>query len=184
VVKRFLDFMRPAELRLEPTDLKQVLEEVAAIARPQMERAGVEKETNSGHVPLVRVDRELIKQALLNLVYNGIEAMPGGGRLTLGLERRGEMVEISVSDTGQGIKAEHRARVFQLFFTTRPGGSGIGLASAYKTVLLHEGSIDFESESGRGTTFRIELPFSGTAPEGGPVRADEAEAGGVAAHNV
>jgi PAS domain S-box-containing protein len=184
VVKRFLDFMRSDELRLEPTDLKQVLEEVSSIARPQMERAGIQKEINSGPMPLVRVDRELIKQALLNLVYNGIEAMPGGGRLTLGLERRGEIVEISVSDTGQGIKAEHRARIFQLFFTTRPGGSGIGLASTYKTVLLHEGSIDFESESGHGATFRIELPLSGIASEAEPGRTGEAEAGGVKAHNI
>jgi PAS domain S-box-containing protein len=182
VVKRFLDFMRPAELCLEPADLSQILDEVAAIARPQMERAGVQTEVRSTPVPPVRVDRELIKQAVLNLVYNGIEAMPGGGRLTLALDRRVDAVEISVSDTGQGIKAEHRARVFQLFFTTRPGGSGIGLASAYKTVQLHEGSIDFESKAGHGTTFRIELPLALIAPESEPARSREA--GGVAAHNI
>ena len=76
----------------------------------------------------------------------------------LRLERRGDTVEISVSDTGHGIKPEHRARVFQLFFTTRPGGSGIGLASAYKTVQLHDGSIDFESEAA------VERHFASSCP--------------------
>jgi PAS domain S-box-containing protein len=170
VVKRFLDFMRPSELRPEPTDLNVLLKEVAAVAQPQMERSGVQCELRSAAVPPVRVDRELIRQALLNLVYNGIQAMPGGGRLTMGVERLGDTIQISVADTGVGIKPEHRARIFQLFFTTRPGGSGIGLASAYKTVLLHEGSIDFESEAGRGTTFRIEFPLSQTSAEKTPVR--------------
>jgi PAS domain S-box-containing protein len=182
VVKRFLDFMRAPELSLEETDLKQILEEVAAIARPQMERAGVQQEMRFALVPPVHVDRGLLQQALLNLVYNGIEAMPSGGRLTMGLERRGESVEISVADTGVGIKPEHRGRVFQLFFTTRPGGSGIGLASAYKTVQLHEGSIDFESETGRGTTFRIEIPLAPGASDATTARSREA--GGMAARNA
>lgn len=178
VVKRFLDFMRAPELRLEETDLAELVTEVAAIARPQMERAGVQPEVQCGAVPAVHVDQALLKQALLNLVYNGIEAMPSGGRLTLAIERRGDTVEISIADTGVGIKPEHRARVFQLFFTTRPGGSGIGLASAYKTVHLHEGSIDFESEAGQGTTFRIELPLTHSGSEGKLSRSRAA--GGVA----
>ena len=182
VVKRFLDFMRPPELRLEETKLDQLLEEIAAMARPQMERAGVQQEVHCAPLPPVRVDRDLLKQAVLNLVYNAIEAMPGGGRLTMGLERRGDTAEISVSDTGTGIKPEHRARIFQLFFTTRPGGSGIGLASAFKTVQLHEGAIDFESETGRGTTFRIELPLGRSVPEAEPARSHATS--GIAAHKV
>jgi signal transduction histidine kinase/HAMP domain-containing protein len=160
VVKRFLDFMRPQELRLEETRLDELLEEVAGIARPQMQRAGVQLETQYADLPLVRIDRALLKQALLNLVLNAVQAMPSSGRLTLGLERRGESAEIRVQDTGQGIALEHRGRVFQLFFTTRPGGSGIGLAIAYKVVQLHDGSIDFDSVVGQGTTFRIELPLA------------------------
>jgi signal transduction histidine kinase len=160
VVKRFLDFMRPPELRLEETRLDDLLDETVGIAQPQLGRAGVQLEKRYSELPAVRVDRPLLKQALLNLILNAIEAMPSGGRLTFVLERRGEMAEIRVTDTGRGIAPEHRARIFQLFFTTRPGGSGIGLASAYKAVQLHDGSIDFESEVGRGTTFRIELPLA------------------------
>ena len=111
-------------------------------------------------VPEVYVDRGLLKQAVLNLVLNAAEAMPNGGQLHLVLSRRGEMAEISVGDTGKGIAPEHRQKIFQLFFTTRPGGSGIGLASTFRIVQLHNGSIDFTSEVGRGTTFRIELPLA------------------------
>jgi signal transduction histidine kinase len=160
VVKRFLDFMRPQELRVEETRLADLLHETAGIARPQMLRGSVKLEKQFADVPPVRIDRQLVKQALLNLVYNAIDAMPKGGCLTMSLDRRGEMAEIRISDTGKGISPEHRSRVFQLFFTTRPGGSGIGLASAYKTIQLHDGSIDFDSEVGRGTTFRIELPLT------------------------
>jgi len=182
VVKRFLDFMRPPELRLEETRLDQLLEEIAATARPQLERAGVQQENRFAPLPPVRVDRALLKQALLNLVVNAIEAMPTGGRLTLGLERQADAAEIFISDTGLGIKPEHRARIFQLFFTTRPGGSGIGLASAYKDVQLHDGSIELESEVGRGTTFRIELPLARTLVEPAPARSREPK--GVAAHKA
>ncbi len=140
VVKRFLDFMRPPQgLRFEETQLSELLTEVASVARAQMVRSGVQLETQFAELPPVRVDRQLLKQALLNLIFNAIEAMASGGKRTLALERRGEMAQIRVTDTGQGIPPEKRARVFQLFFTTRPGGSGIGLASAYKAVQLHDG---------------------------------------------
>src|SRR5580704_16227613 len=160
VVKRFLDFMRTPEMRLEETQVEDLLREVAEVAHPQMDRAGVQLETSYAELPPLNVDRALLKQALLNLVLNAIEAMPQGGRLTLALERRGDRAEIRVGDSGKGIAPEHRARVFQLFFTTRPGGSGIGLASAYRAVQLHDGEIDFDSEVGRGTTFRIDLPLA------------------------
>ncbi len=160
VVKRFLDFMRPQELRLEETRLSELLDEAAGVARAQMHRSGVQLEKQFAELPPVRVDRQLLKQALLNLIFNAIEAMPKGGRLTLGLERHGETAEIRIADTRQGIPPEQRSRVFQLFFTTRPGGSGIGLASAYKTVQLHNGAIEFDSQVGRGATFRIELPLA------------------------
>jgi signal transduction histidine kinase len=149
-------------LRLEETNLAELLTEVVAIARPQLESARVEALTQlRDDIPPVLLDRQLIRQAVHNLVLNAIEAMPNGGQLTVTLNRRGEMAEVSVADTGKGIAPEHRARIFQLFFTTRPAGSGIGLANTFRIVQLHNGSIDFDSEVGQGTRFRIELPLAG-----------------------
>jgi len=161
VVKRFLYFTRPPDMHQEETNLKELLEEVIAVERLQMDKVNVKVVTRFAEdVPPVLVDRELLKQALMNLTVNAVDAMPGGGRLTVSLERRGETADIEIEDTGRGIAPELSQRVFQLFFTTKPGGSGIGLASAFRTVQLLNGSIDFKSEVGRGTTFRIELPLA------------------------
>jgi len=161
VVKRFLDFTRPMDVRLEPTQLAELLREVLEIAQPQMQKANIQvAQLLPIDVPEVYVDRDLLKQAVLNLVLNAGESMTGGGQLRLVLSRRGEMAEISVGDTGKGIPPENRQKIFQLFFTTRPGGSGIGLASTFRIVQLLNGSIDFTTEVGKGTTFRIELPLA------------------------
>jgi PAS domain S-box-containing protein len=161
VVKRFLDFTRPMEIRLEATHLPDLLREVLEIAQPQFQKANVQvAQLLPIDVPEVYVDRALLQQAVLNLVLNAVDAMPEGGQLRVVLSRRGDMAEIAVGDTGKGITPENRQKIFQLFFTTRPGGSGIGLASAFRIVQLHNGSIDFTSEVGRGTTFRIELPLA------------------------
>ena len=161
VVKRFLDFTRPMDIRLEATQLAHLLKEVLEIAQPQLQKSNIQlAQLLPIDVPEVYVDRALLKQAVLNLVLNAAEAMPNGGQMRLVLSRRGEMAEITVGDTGKGIPLEHRQRIFQLFFTTRPGGSGIGLASAFRIIQLHNGSIDFTSEVGRGTSFRIELPLA------------------------
>ncbi len=161
VVKRFLDFTRPMEVQLEATQLAELLKEVLEVAKPQLQKANVQMaQLLPIDVPEVYVDRALVKQAILNLVLNAVEAMPGGGQLRLVLSRRSDMAEITVGDTGRGIAPEHRQKIFQLFFTTRPGGSGIGLASTFRIVQLHNGSIDFTSEVGRGTTFHIELPLA------------------------
>ncbi len=161
VVKRFLDFSRPVDVHLEATQLSSLLKEVLEVAQPQLQKAGVQlAQLLPIDVPEVYVDRALLKQAILNLVLNAIEAMPQGGQLRLVLSRLSDMAEITVGDTGRGIAPENRQKIFQLFFTTRPGGSGIGLASTFRIVQLHNGSINFTSEVGRGTTFRIELPLA------------------------
>ncbi len=159
-VKTFLDFTRPVEIDFEDTSLPELLNEVIEGARPSIARAGVvlAKEIPNPF-PMVRMDRRLIHQALLNLVLNACDAMSPGGQLTMNLRQNGEMAEIRISDTGKGISAENRAKIFQLFYTTRPGGTGIGLANTFRFVQLHNGSIEFESEVGRGTTFRIDLPL-------------------------
>jgi PAS domain S-box-containing protein len=163
VVRTFLDFNRPVELRLEETSLGELLLEVVAVAQPQINKSGVHATLECGEeVPPVRADRPLLKQALLNLVLNACEAMPEGGALTLAVSAAGggDRAHITITDAGRGIPLEYRGKIFQLYFTTRPGGSGIGLATTFRIVQMHGGSIDFTSEVGRGTTFTIELPAS------------------------
>ncbi len=160
-VKTFLDFTRPVQIEFEDSDLAALLQQVLEGARPALHKAGITiKEEIPKKFPPVRMDRELMHQCVLNLILNASEAMkPNGGTLTIALHELGNQAEIEVSDTGKGIAPENRAKIFQLFFTTRPGGTGIGLANTFRFVQLHNGSIEFESELGHGTTFRIELPL-------------------------
>jgi signal transduction histidine kinase len=162
-VKTFLDFARPVEIDLSESDLPSLLNEILENARPAIAKAGVVLATQvPDRFPGVRMDRRLIHQAVLNLILNGCDAMGPGGQLTVKLAQDGDNAQIIVSDTGKGISAENRNKIFQLFFTTRPGGTGIGLANSFRFVQLHNGSIEFESEVGRGTTFTIELPLART----------------------
>ena len=160
-VKTFLNFTKPLELRLEETDLRVLLEDIADAARPSITRAGVDLrlEVPTGF-PHVLVDQQIIHQAVLNLIVNASEFTRPGGRITLALRRNGEFAVIAVSDTGVGIPLEDQKKIFQLFFTTRAGGTGIGLANTFRFVQLHNGRIEFDSEVGRGTTFRLELPLA------------------------
>jgi PAS domain S-box-containing protein len=159
VVKTFLDFTRPVELRLSETDLEQMVQEVFTLAEPQagqnQVRLTIEK---NGPVPKLKVDRDLFKQALLNLVLNGCQAMTSGGELKVRPRKAERRVELEISDQGVGIPLDVQPRIFTLFFTTKPGGSGVGLAMAYRIIQLHNGSIDFTSDPDHGTTFRIALP--------------------------
>jgi PAS domain S-box-containing protein len=162
-VKTFLDFARPVEIDLSESDLPSLLNEILENARPAMAKAGVVLATQiPERFPGVRMDRRLIHQAVLNLILNGCDAMGPGGQLTVKLAQNDDKAQIIVTDTGKGISPENRNKIFQLFFTTRPGGTGIGLANSFRFVQLHNGSIEFESEVGRGTTFTIELPLART----------------------
>ncbi|MGA2508972.1 MAG: ATP-binding protein [Candidatus Acidiferrales bacterium] len=160
-VKTFLNFTRPVELKLEETELRGLLEEVLDAARPSITKAGLALHADlPAESPVALVDRQLIHQAVLNLLLNACDFTDPGGKITLGLRREGEFAVISVQDSGRGIPPEDQKKIFQLFFTTRPGGTGIGLANTFRFVQLHNGRIEFESETGRGTTFRVELPLA------------------------
>jgi PAS domain S-box-containing protein len=171
-VKTFLNFTRPVELNLEETDLRGLLEEVLQAERPTIAKAGLTLRSElPGEFPAAMVDRQLIHQAISNLVLNACQFTPAGGRITVALRRAGEYAAIEVADTGKGISPEDQKKIFQLFFTTRPGGTGIGLANTFRFVQLHNGQIEFESEVGLGTTFRILLPLARiTEPPAEPVR--------------
>lgn len=165
VVKTFLEFSRPVELEREEVNVPELLENVLAAARPSIDRAGIQlsKEIPASFPPM-ELDRRLIEQAVLNLVLNACQSMTAGGQLSVALRRLADTAEISIGDTGPGISQENRGKIFQLFFTTRKGGTGIGLANAFRFVQLHNGSIEFDTEVGRGTTFRIELPLHHVTP--------------------
>src|SRR5579864_8257313 len=168
-VKTFLNFTKPVELNLEETDLRMLLEEVLDAARPSIARAGLMLTAERPSDPLfVLVDRQLIHQAILNLLLNAADFTGPDGAITASLRRTGNLATIEIHDSGKGIPPEDQKKIFQLFFTTRPGGTGIGLANTFRFIQLHNGQIEFESEPGQGTTFRVELPLVRIAEESGP----------------
>jgi signal transduction histidine kinase len=161
VVKTFLDFTKPVELNLSTAPLHELMGEIVELARPQADAAKIRiNVVEDAEGVSVRVDRDLIKQAVLNVVVNAIEAMPEGGELRFEALASEDTAEIRVSDTGAGIPLELRDKIFRLYFTTRKEGSGIGLAMTFRIVQLHDGTIDFTSEPGKGTTFFIRLPIA------------------------
>ncbi len=159
VVKTFLDFTRPVEIHPTETDIETLVREVFTLAEPQARenRVRLVFEQN-GALPAVQVDRDLMKQALLNLVLNGCQAMPSGGELKIVPRAKPHRLELDIADQGVGIPPEARQKIFSLFFTTKPQGNGIGLAMTFRILQLHNASIDFSSEVNRGTTFRVSLP--------------------------
>jgi signal transduction histidine kinase len=163
VVQTLVDFSRPVELRLVETDLRRTLEDVALLAIPQASQLGIKLDRRISAEPLtVRIDADLIKQAVLNVVLNGIQAMGNsGGTLTLAAHRDGSVVTVDVGDEGPGIPLALREKIFNLYFTTKKGGSGIGLAMTYRVMQLHNGSVEFESQDGAGTAFHLRLPAIG-----------------------
>ena len=161
VVKTFLDFTRPVELNLANMQLDEFVRDIVDLARPQADASGIRVvEERKAEGVEVRIDRDLLKQAVLNIVVNAIEAMPAGGELRLASSAAGDTAEIRVSDTGPGIPPDLREKIFRLYFTTKQRGSGIGLAMAFRIVQLHDGTIDFTSEPGKGTAFFIRLPIA------------------------
>ena len=161
VVQTLVDFNRPVELRLSDFDLRRLTEDVALLASPEAALQGVKVETHFGSDGLpVRADADLIKHALLNVVLNGVQAMSEGGTLSVVARRDDEAATVEVRDQGGGIAPEIRDKIFNLYFTTKHGGSGIGLAMSYRVLQLHNGALDFVTEMGRGTTFRLVLPLA------------------------
>jgi signal transduction histidine kinase len=162
VVQTLVDFTRPRDLHLEEVDLRRLLEEVAQLAAPDAEQHGV---TIARHLPeaslTVKVDVDLMKQAILNVVINGVQAMPQGGVLTISAGRENGVILAEVQDQGGGIPKEMHDKVFELYFTTKKEGSGIGLAQTYQILQWHYGTVDFESAESTGTIFRFQIPAAG-----------------------
>ncbi|HLK20034.1 MAG TPA: ATP-binding protein [Bryobacteraceae bacterium] len=158
VVKTFLTFNKPIELQAVPVDLDQLVKQVVALVSVHAEAKNVQIETKLTGRLWLNGDPDLLKQAVLNVVNNGLEAMPQGGKLLIQTEWVGDDCQVRIADGGVGIPADVQDRIFNLYFTTKPQGSGIGLATTFRVVQLHSGTIDFVSEPGRGTTFRLRFP--------------------------
>jgi signal transduction histidine kinase len=186
VVQTLVDFSRPVELQLHEQDLRLVIGDVLALAADELTTRKIKLTSRMPEEPLIaNVDADLLKQAVLNVIQNGAQAMPEGGRLEVTLEedrsadgallpqarRNGvdgvrtaytapRFAVLRIADEGEGIPAEIREKIFDLYFTTKTGGSGIGLAMTYRILQFHHGSVDVQSRQGRGTEFLLRIPLS------------------------
>ena len=175
VVQTLADFSRPVELQLREQDLRDIFGDVVALAREELSTRNITLLSQMPSNPLVaNVDADLLKQAALNVIQNGAQAMPEGGTLSVTLEEDGrggtngdktrspgqKSAVLRIADQGPGIPEEIREKIFDLYFTTKSGGSGIGLAMTYRILQLHHGNIEVESNIGRGTEFRLRIPLA------------------------
>ena len=159
VLQGFLKFTRTEDLKLQPLSVAALVDEVVPIVRPEAEQRGVALAVDCDNVPDINGDPAMLRQAFLNLALNACQAMPTGGTLRIRGERQtGRRVGIAFTDTGTGIAPEHLKRIFDLYFTTKEKGSGIGLSMVYRTVQMHDGDIEVQSTPGVGTTFKVLLP--------------------------
>jgi signal transduction histidine kinase len=163
VVQLLVDFSRPVELRLREMDLREVIDDVLTLSSAELSTHKVILES---HLPaksmIVNIDSDLLKQAALNVIQNGAQAMPEGGTLRVILEEQRKFAVLRIADQGPGIPDDIREKIFDLYFTTKIGGSGIGLAMTYRIVQLHYGSIEVQSNPGQGTEFLLRIPLAVT----------------------
>src|ERR1017187_9722342 len=161
VVQTLVDFSRPVELQLREQDLRQVFGDVFALAAEELSTRNVTLEGSFPSNALVaNVDADLLKQAALNVIQNGAQAMPGGGILRVVLEEHKKTAVLRIADEGTGIPDEIRDKIFDLYFTTKTEGSGIGLAMTYRILQLHHGSVEVQSKVDRGTEFHLRIPLA------------------------
>jgi signal transduction histidine kinase len=155
----FLKFARPDELKLQPMKLASLISDVASASAPEADTRGIVMRTECDDGLHINADPGMLRQALLNLAINACQAMPNGGTLRIsGQAAARHRVQIDVEDTGVGIPPEHLGRIFDLYFTTKEKGSGIGLSMVYRIVQLHDGEVEVQSTPGRGTTFSLSFP--------------------------
>ncbi len=174
VVQTLVDFSRPVELQLREQDLRPILGDVLSLASDEFATRNVTVVSQMPDEPLIaNVDSDLLKQAVLNVIQNGAQAMPEGGNLDVVLEEERapagagnngnptpRWALLRIRDQGTGIPDEIREKIFNLYFTTKSGGSGIGLAMTYRILQLHQGSVEVQSKTGEGTEFRLRIPLA------------------------
>ena len=165
VVQMLVDFSRPVELKLREQDLRSVIGDMLELAAVEFSTRKVTLVSRMPAIPLlVNIDADLLKQAVLNVIQNGAQAMPEGGQLEVVLEEERnsgwKTAVLRIADQGPGIPDEIREKIFDLYFSTRKGGSGIGLAMTYRILRLHHGSVEVESKADRGAVFLLRIPLA------------------------
>jgi len=165
VVQMLVDFSRPVELNLREQDLRSVIGDMLELAAVEFSTRNVKLVSRMPASPLpVNIDADLLKQAVLNVIQNGAQAMPEGGQLEVVLEEERKSgwktAVLRIADQGPGIPDEIREKIFDLYFSTRKGGSGIGLAMTYRILQLHHGSVEVESKADRGAVFLLRIPLA------------------------
>jgi signal transduction histidine kinase/PAS domain-containing protein len=160
VLNGFLRFARPDELKLQPVSLAAIVSDIVTTVTPEAETHRVVVKSDCPRdLPEINADPAMLRQALLNLALNGCQAMPDGGTLRIACHRGArDRIEVDVEDTGVGIPPENLQKIFDLYFTTKEKGSGIGLSMVYRIVQLHDGEVEVQSTPGRGTRFRLMFP--------------------------
>jgi signal transduction histidine kinase len=160
IVEDFLRYARGGSVDRAPADLVQTIREVLDFVELEDTRQGIRHHVDlPAGLPLVMLDTGAFKQALLNLCVNARQAMPDGGELIVRAVRTGQQVEISVTDTGVGMDPDAVERCFEVYYSTKKGGTGLGLSTTRRIVEQHNGRIAVLSEKGRGTSFSIVLPL-------------------------
>lgn len=162
VVQGFLTFARPDGLSLAPVSMHDLVQDMLPVISAEANKTGVLVTVNCPpDLPQVLGDAGQLQQALLNLAINGCQAMPQGGELRITAHPAvDQQLEVLIEDNGTGIAPEHVDKIFNLFFTTKPEGTGVGLALVFRTIHLHDGDIEVQSVPGQGTTFRVTLPLA------------------------
>jgi signal transduction histidine kinase len=160
ILDDFLRFAGKIELRKESVDLNRLLEELVDFFAPQAQLSRVQLRFKPWKAPLiVEIDPRLIKQTILNLMINALQAMPNGGELIISADVAGHEAVVDVIDTGAGIPPEAAEKIFHAYYSTKKGGTGLGLAMAQRIAQEHGGSLSVTSELGKGSDFRVKLPL-------------------------
>lgn len=163
MVSNFLRWAARRELRLEPTDLNALSAEILESLAGPSERAGIRlRQEFAPGLPPVDADPSILRQALLNLLVNAQQAMPGGGEILVRTAANGAHVRLSVTDNGPGMTPDVRDKIFTLYYSTKPGGTGLGLPMVQKILREHQGTVEVETAPGRGATFTLCLKKSGS----------------------
>jgi two-component system, sporulation sensor kinase E len=158
IVVDYLMAVRPTEGQLEPGDINEVIRDITAFLQFELKEAHVELIEEFSEIPQIELDEKSLKQALLNLIKNAIEAMPRGGTLWIGTSRQRDRVTVKIRDTGVGIPGDLVGKIFEPYFTTKDSSSGLGLTVVYKIMKEHHGEVSVSSHEGEGTTFTLTFP--------------------------